>query len=155
MLNKLMESLESHDPDETAEHAFQRHVVAAAALLVELSRADTDFDPHERATIVRLVRDHFRLTPEQSDALVAIAERRQDEAYTDFMFTQAISEHYSQAEHVTLVTMLWEVAYADGNLHEFEDQLVRRVAQSLSLSEGQCETARRKAIESLGLSKTV
>lgn len=157
MLNKIADILERYiliPPAKDDESDFARQHIAAAALLVEACRVDSDFDPLERATVTRLVRDHFRLSPEEADMLVAVAEKRQDESYTDFMFTDAILKAYAKDERAVLVGMLWEVAYADGVLHDYEDQMIRRVAASLQLSADECNAAKKKAAESLGLSGT-
>ena len=44
-----------------------------------------------------------------------------------FHFTRIINERLSFEERVEIIEMLWEVAYADGVLDEYEDSLLRRV----------------------------
>jgi len=48
--------------------------------------------------------------------------------------------------------MLWEVAYADGQLHDYESNLVRRIAGLLYVPDHESGTARRRAMAKLGLS---
>ena len=48
--------------------------------------------------------------------------------------------------------MLWEVAYADGELHDYEANLMRRVTGLLFVSDQESGEARKRALERLGLS---
>ena len=43
-----------------------------------------------------------------------------------------------------IVEMMWEIVLADGTLHEFEDNLVWRVAETIGVSEADREDVRRR-----------
>lgn len=131
---------------------FDRRQVAAAALMVEASRLDTDFDQAERDKIKALISERFHLPSNEADALIAVAEQRQDEVYSDFMFTQAIVGGFTEDERAEILEMLWEVAYADGSLHRFEEHMIKRVTNDLELTEAICESARQRAMKKLGIS---
>jgi uncharacterized tellurite resistance protein B-like protein len=47
--------------------------------------------------------------------------------------------------------MLWEVAYADGTLHELEAQLMRRMAGLIFVDDRANGEARKRALAKLGL----
>jgi len=49
------------------------------------------------------------------------------------------------------VEMLWEVAYADGVLHEFEAQLMRRLAGLMFVDDRDSGLARKRTLDKLGL----
>jgi hypothetical protein len=42
-------------------------------------------------------------------------------------FARPIKDGFDHAERVQLIEMLWEVAYADGTLHDYESSLLRRI----------------------------
>ncbi len=153
MLSRIIRFLEGRasEQEEAMDAAFDRRHVAAAALLVEASRIDTEFDADERAKIKALVADRFGLGPEDAEALIAVAERRQDEVYSDWMFTQAIATGFTEAERADVIAMLWEVAYADGTLHRFEEHMIQRVAEELGVNADFCEAARQRALQALGM----
>ncbi len=154
MLTRLMRFLEGKPAEAgtaAPERAFDRRQVAAAALLVEASRLDADFDAKERNTIKALVAPRFALTGADAEALIRVAERESDEVYSDGMFVKAIATGFSVDERQELLSMLWEVAYADGSLHRFEEHMIGRVAGQLGLSPEQCEAARRHAQAAQGL----
>ena len=45
--------------------------------------------------------------------------------------------------------MLWEVAYADGELHDYEASLIRRVTGLLHVSDRDSGAARKRALDRL------
>jgi uncharacterized tellurite resistance protein B-like protein len=53
-----------------------------------------------------------------------------------------------------MIEMLWEVAYADGKVHDFEASLVRRVSGLIHVSDRDSGTARKKVLARLGPSAT-
>jgi uncharacterized tellurite resistance protein B-like protein len=60
--------------------------IAAAALIVEMARLDAGLKPEERDAISDIVRGRFLLSPPAAEALVALAERREEEPYNDWAF---------------------------------------------------------------------
>ena len=52
---------------------------------------------------------------------------------------------------IDLMEMLWEVCYADGVLHDFEAQLMRRMAGLMFVDDRDSGAARKRALEKLGL----
>ncbi len=124
--------------------------LAACALLVETAMMDGHFDAEERATIERLVAARFSLSAGDSAALVGEAERAVAGSPQIFGFTNAINIRFDAEERVALIEMLWEVAWADGVVHEFEENLLRRIAGLLYVSDRDRGAARRRVRERLG-----
>lgn len=137
-------------PDQRA-HGFDELQVAAAALLVEAATMDDSFDAREQAKIVELIRGRFGLSREEADDLVALAEHRVAESHQHFGFTRVIKDRYSHDERVALLEMLWEVAYVDGELHDYEASLIRRIAGLIYVPDRDSGAARKRALGRLGL----
>jgi uncharacterized tellurite resistance protein B-like protein len=102
--------------------------VAAAALLVEVVRADAAIGPAEQAAMVAAARRKFGLAPGESEALVRLAEAESREAVDFYQFTSAINEAFSPEQKLRLVEELWRVALADEVLHRHEEYVIRKVA---------------------------
>ena len=136
--------------DEPLPAVADPRLVAAAALMVEAARLDGAFGEAERGRIRGLLTERFALSPDLADGLLAEAEQR-SEASTDWHgFTTAIKDGFDHAGRVDLVGMLWEVAYADGVLHDYETSLLRRVAGLLYVSGAESAEARARALRRLG-----
>ncbi|MFQ5773080.1 MAG: TerB family tellurite resistance protein [Kiloniellaceae bacterium] len=127
--------------------------VAAAALLVEAAHMDDEFDARERAKILDLVTARFGLSREESESLLEAAEARVAQASHLLGFTRVVKQAFSHEERVELLEMLWEVAYADGELHDFEASLVRRVTGLLHVSDHESGAARKRVLQRLSGSR--
>jgi uncharacterized tellurite resistance protein B-like protein len=107
--------------------------LAAAALMIELSRADFQQQPEEQAAIEAAVNKKFTLDPRQLAELIQLAEQEASEATSLYQFTRLINDHYNTEQKYKLVTALWEVAFADGDISKYEDHLIRKVAELIYL----------------------
>ena len=136
---------------EAALHDEADKRLAAAALLVETALMDGDFGSDERRTIDALLRTRFGLDDAEAAALIAEAEERAAASLGVFRFTSAAKTHFSHEERVQLIEMLWEVAYADGVLHDYEDNLLRRVAGLIYVTDQERGLARQRVMARLGL----
>ena len=153
MLDRLHRLLTGRSPQaQPAAHSFEERQLAAAALMVEAATMDDRFDAAERDQITALVRAHFGLSPEEARDLLAEAERAASASVEWHGFTRAIKEGFDHTERVQLIEMLWEVAYADGELHDYEASLLRRVAGLLYVSDRDSGEARKRVLTRLGLS---
>lgn len=123
---------------------------AVAALLVQAANLDGTFGEAERACIESLLADRFSLTPEDLAALMATAERMGAEAVDNYEFTSTIAQQFDHDARVGIVEMLWDVAYADGSVHPYEGNLLRRVAGLLYVTDQESGAARKRVVERRG-----
>mgnify|MGYP006424820997 CR=1 FL=1 len=135
-------------PDSTD---FDDTQCAVAALFVEAAHMDTSFDEAERATMRDLLAQRFALDTARADALVARGEEIIADANEVYRFTRTIKDSFDHEERVELMQMLWEVVYADGELHSFEANLMRRMAGLVHVSDRENGEARKRALARLGL----
>ena len=137
MLDRLRTLFERHvsnfvDSPE-AEHSLE---IAGAALLLEISRADHDESPIESATIKASLAKVFHLSDDEITDLLDAAGGAVDEAVSLFDFTAVVNRHFTNAQKVHLLEMLWGVAGADNVIDSFEEYYVRKIADLLHLSHG-------------------
>ncbi len=130
-------------------HSHDELHLAAAALMVEAACLDGDFDAAERATIDGLLRRHFDLDAEESRTLIESVEVAPADRHQLLPYTRIIKERFSEAERVELIEMLWEVAYADGELHDYEANLLRRIGGLIYVPDRDRGAARRRVVERL------
>lgn len=105
--------------------------VATAALLIEMTRMDGAIADTERERVMHAVETKFGLRAEQTAELLRLAEQEAQQATDYFQFTSLIKEHLTPEEKERLIEHLWSVAYADGELHPYEEHLVRKIADLL------------------------
>ena len=117
-------------PDAQSEDDTQHQLrLAAAALLIETARADFTQDTAEEAALAELLRRELKLSAEEVKELLELASQRVDESTSLYEFTRVINDHYTPQQKLQLISAMWVVAYADGNLDKYEEHLIRRVAE--------------------------
>ena len=122
-------------PAEGAHHSQDELQLAAAALLVEAACMDDDFDSQERATVQRLLAERFGMEASEAGNLVDLAEQKVAESVELFSFVRTVKDRFDHDERVGLMEMLWEVAYADGTLHDYEANLLRRLTALIHVTD--------------------
>lgn len=141
MLNRVARWFGGKDIDGAPDAGFDEVRVGAATLLVEAAALDGDFSDEERQTIARVLTEQFTLSPEEVASLMAEAERIQQDAVEISRFTRAVKS-LEEAERVQILEMLWEVVLADGELHAYEANLLRRVGGLIYVSDRENGEAR-------------
>lgn len=117
------------DDDAAPASAEQSIRLAAAALLIEVSRADFELHDKERETVIEALQRQFELEPAAVTELVKLAQAEVDESVSLYQFTRLVNDQYSQRQKQQLIGLMWQVAFADGHLDKYEDHLIRKVAE--------------------------
>jgi uncharacterized tellurite resistance protein B-like protein len=144
-LLSLFEHAGVAEPESPEGDPLQR---AAAALLVMAASLDGRMDAHERASIERLLNE--RLGVSDAAALMEEAEEAAAESTDFFGVTRVINDRLPPEQRVAVIEMLWEVVYADGSVHDYEANLLRRIAGLLHVSDRDAGEARRRATARAG-----
>lgn len=126
------------------EHAYR---LAAATLLIEMTRADHDPKGIEREAAARAVRQAFPLEASETEELLASAEQEADRATSTYEFTRLINSHFDADQKVHFVELLWQVALADGEIDRYEEHLVRKIADLIHVPHRAYIRAKHRAID--------
>lgn len=128
-LNALLSSL----TDDTTPHDEVTLEIACAVLLCEVMRADGVLTDTEQAQLSRLLETHFSLKPNEIEDILAQAFKLSENASDFYQFTSKINQHYTLEQRIKIVSLLWQVAYADGELACIEEHIIRKIADLLHL----------------------
>ncbi len=109
------------------------HRLAAAALLFHVMAVDGAVSGDERVMLSAVLRRHFDLDQEDVARLVAAAEWADREAVDLYGFTSILKRQADEADRERIVEMMWQLVYADDAVHEFEDNIIWRVAELLGV----------------------
>jgi len=145
-LKQLFDQIVPPSPEASAggdeEHRLR---LATAVLLVEVMRADGHFSAAEQAAVRAALVEQFSLAPDETERLVELATSTAKEATDLFGFTTRLNEHFTDAQKLRMVELMWAVAYADGALADHERHLMWRVADLLHVPQGAYVLARQRA----------
>jgi uncharacterized tellurite resistance protein B-like protein len=108
--------------------------LAATALLVHIISLDGAPSEVEKRKLHSVLESRFKLDPGTADQLIASATLVEGEAVDLYHFTSVIMRSVDEEGRLRIVEMMWELVYADGQVTEFEDNVVWRAADLLGIS---------------------
>jgi uncharacterized tellurite resistance protein B-like protein len=119
--------------------------VAAAALLYHVMNADGMRQDREWERVKAVLGDTYAIAGAELEALIKAGEQAEGEAIDLYAFTSVLKRHLDYDARKAFIGLMWEIVYADGELHELEDNTVWRVAELIGVESRDRVEARRKA----------
>jgi uncharacterized tellurite resistance protein B-like protein len=120
-------------PEEQERDKQHRLRLATASVLLETAYADESFSIAEKNDIVEYLRQRFELDENDAHELLESAEEHRSNTIDHFAMTNFLRQHSSLQERIDIVKEMWRLVYRDGNLHQYENYLVRKLADLLGL----------------------
>jgi uncharacterized tellurite resistance protein B-like protein len=124
----FLTDMPSHGEDKTDDPR-----VAAAALLFHIMDADGVRQDVERERIRALLAETYDLTGQSLDQLLKAGEEADSAAIDLYAFTSVLKRHLDEEGRAHFIELMWEICYADGDLHELEDNTLWRTAELLGV----------------------
>ena len=124
--------------------------LSTAVLMIDVARADHVFEESEFERVLQLVESHFELDPQDAAELVNLASDKADDLISAYEFTRELHKHLDDTEKTRIVGLLWQVAYADGDLDKYEDSLVLKISDLLHVSRARVMRLKHDAKTALG-----
>ena len=149
LLTQIFNLTDASASSVTDAHGLQ---LATAVLLVEVMRSDTHISDTERAAALVALRRTFALTDGEMQQLLSRAEHAASASNDYFRYTSAMNEHFTQAQKIQVVELMWQVAYADSTLDAHENHVISKVAGLLHVTHGEYIAAKLHAKQAAGLS---
>lgn len=101
-------------------------------LAYEVARADGDIDLEEMAVLKDFVKSSLKDNRNIDDVINDIEQYSQDNASLHDLITE-INSSFNKKEKHSLISSLWTVAYATNGLDKYEDALIRKITDLLSI----------------------
>ena len=128
-----------------------RVAAAAAALMIEAAVMDGEFDGPERHVISGLLGSCFDLDVAEIEALIEAGEKAVGDSVELFSFSRVLKNGFDHEQRIEMIEMMWHVSYADGVLHDYEANLVRRLTGLLHVTDRESGEARKRVLERLDI----
>lgn len=129
LIQRFKGGLVSH-PEEPRHQPLQ---LATAAVFLEIAYADGEFTPAEDGDVVGYLRKAFSLSEDSARDLIQTADEIRTRMIDHFAVTNYIRQNTTLADRMEIVKMMWRIGYADGRLTEYENYLVRKIAELLGI----------------------
>jgi uncharacterized tellurite resistance protein B-like protein len=133
-LRQFIADIVSSDADQDRAFDDTGYRLAATALLVHVVSLDSEPTAIEKRKLHSLIESRFELDPGTADRLINSAMRVEGDAVDLYHFTSVIMRSVNEEGRLKIVEMMWEMVYADGQVTEFEDNVVWRAADLLGIS---------------------
>ena len=134
-------------PEGDADFAPDDYRLATAALLIHVANVDGTIDPAERRRLAVIVHDRFGLDDAATTRLIARAEQSDREAVDFFHFTNVLKRTLDDDGRHKIIEMMWDVVFADGEVTEFEENVVARIGELLGVPPRDRVLLRRKVAQ--------
>ena len=121
-LKKLFNNENSSVHEESSEYD---PLTIACMLAHEVARSDGDISELELDSIKELILLNNR---DDSEKILKKVSEFSNETSSFYDFVKEINENFSNEEKENLISILWDVAFADGVLATHEERLIRRIA---------------------------
>src|SRR5690348_6320591 len=133
-LRQFIADVISPQPHQDRSFDDRGYRLAATALLIHVISIDGEPSQLEKRKLHSLIEASFGLDRGSADRLIQQAMLVEGEAVDLYHFTSVIMREVDQAGRLRIVEMMWELVYADGEVSEFEDNVVWRASDLLAIS---------------------
>ena len=114
-------------------------------LMIEAANTDGKITQEELNKISLSLINVFKEDPKLVEKSLGKAFENRDNSKSLYFYTSKLNKSYTNDQKVQLIEVLWEIILADNELHDFETNLIRRLAGLLYISDVECGKAKIKA----------
>ena len=108
--------------------------VLIIALLIHAAKIDENYTENEKKIIKKVIMDLNKISSNQADELLKLAEKKEGESNQIIEFTKEIKK-YSMEFKLKIVEIIWKIVYSDGTSDDYESNLIRRICGLLYISD--------------------
>ena len=132
MLNIFKKNKVQQDAQQKPEFEIE---LIGAVLAYEIARSDDDISDSELSLLIEETKK-IALEVNKTDAeILSIIETYSKNSVSFHEFIADINNDFSKEEKLSLISFLWDVAYADSKLDVDEERLIRRIADLIRIKD--------------------
>jgi uncharacterized tellurite resistance protein B-like protein len=114
-------------------------------LMIEAANTDGKITQEELNKISHSLINIFKEDPKIVEESLTKAFENRDNSRSLYFYTSKLNKSYTNEQKIQLIEVLWEIILADNELHDFEANLIRRLAGLLYVSDVECGNAKIRA----------
>ena len=116
-----------------------------AGLMIEAANTDGAVSNDEVNKISLSLINVFKEDPKDVESVLSRALDDKDNSHSLHFYTSKLNKSFSHEKKLLLIEVLWEVILSDNEIHDFESNLLRRLAGLLYISDIECGNAKKRA----------
>ena len=125
---------------------IEEEIYAVLSLLIEACKVDGIVSDDEIEKITGLLINKFHLEPSKAKNAVIFVLEKANEKVEIFSDIKVILDTMDHEERIKVVEMLWGVVLADGNVDDYESNLMRKISSLLHVSSFETAEAKNRAM---------
>ena len=145
MINLLKNILNDKNSIEKKEDT--RNLELLCGLMIEAAYTDGQVEESELNKIKLSLVNVFNENSNDVDLVLDLALKNKNNAKSLHHYTSYINKNFDDNKKLLLIETLWEIVLSDGELHDYESNLIRRLAGLLYVSDVKSGNARKKALD--------
>ena len=130
MLNIFKKNKVSQDTQQKPEFEIE---LIGAVLAYEIARSDGDISDSELSLLIEETKKIALEVNKTDEEILSIIETYSKNSVSFHEFIADINNDFSKEEKLSLISFLWDVAYADSKLDIDEERLIRRIADLIRI----------------------
>ena len=146
MLNLLKNILNNQNSQEDDNN---RDLELLSGLMIAAAYTDGKIDANELSKIRLSLINIFSEDPKEVDLVLEKAEENKNNSKSLHHYTSFINKNFDDKKKILLIEALWEIVLSDGEIHDFESSLIRRLAGLLYISDVVSGNAKKKALNKI------
>jgi len=147
-LFKSLKKIFGSAKDNSNEKDFDYELTLLCGIMIEAAHTDGNVSNEEITKIKETLKILFFDNSKNINNILDKCLKEINEPKSLHSFTSKINKLYDEEKKLILIEKLWEVVLSDGKVHDFESNLIRRLAGLLYISDFNCGKARKKATAS-------
>ena len=116
-----------------------------SGLMIEAANTDGEVTQEELNKISHSLINVFKEERKAVEVSLKKAFENKDNSKSLFYYTSKLNKSYSYENKIKLIEAFWEIILADNEIHDFETNLIRRLAGLLYISDVECGNAKIRA----------
>ena len=108
--------------------------VLIIALLIHAAKIDENYTEDEKKIIKKTIMELNKISSNQADELLKLAEKKEEESNQIVEFTKEIKK-YPMEFKLKIIEIIWKIVYSDGTSDNYESNLIRRICGLLYISD--------------------
>ena len=120
-----------------------------SGLMIEAAYTDGQIDEIEKNRIKLSLINVFEEDPKEVDSILQDALKNKNNSKSLHHYTSLINKNFSNEKKLLLIESLWEIVLSDGEIHDYESNLIRRLAGLLYVSDVDSGNAKKRALDKI------
>ena len=146
MINLLKNFFESKEIDNNHKDS---NLELLCGLMIEAANSDGDIGEDEIKKIRETLINVFKENPDEVDSVLEESIENSNNSKSLYYYSSKINKNYSEEKKILLIEILWEIVLADGQLHDYESSIIRRLSGLLYISDINTGNARKRALSKI------